>query len=88
MLRDFALSGAMEGCEIIESTEESHSEERNGIQEVEDSIPFGSTSPKELTSDELSRAVTGCGQAADCYRQSGLCVTRSPLVTLVFSVPL
>jgi hypothetical protein len=33
----------MEGCEIIENAKESHSEERNGIQEVEGSIPFGST---------------------------------------------
>jgi hypothetical protein len=33
----------MEGCEIIENAEESHSEERNGIQEVESSILFGST---------------------------------------------
>ena len=61
ILRYFAFSGALEGCEIIESTKESHSEERNGVQEVEGSTPFGSTSPKELTSDELSHAVTGCG---------------------------
>ncbi len=87
MLRDFAFSGAMEGCEIIESTEESHSEERNGIQEVEGSIPFGSTSPKNrpVTTQPRCHWLWVSGGLLQAKR---ICVTRSPLVTLFFSVPL